>query len=250
LVSVPLPEVVGVRSVRVAAARWGDDGGVRRILPAMPTFADSERERPIRDSVAHLALRLISERAKRIMVVTVGGEVGKCRPLAAVALARALARADRRPVLIDLRDDGADSLSMGETADLPGFSDLLAGEASFGQVIFRDRQSRVHFIPAGRQRRPGQDLADEPIGLLVTALDHTYDHVVLDVAGDVVTAIAAECDVAVVATAFDRDDLRTASLVQRVQAHSQAKVVVFRVVAQARDRPDVAVEKATGDEAA
>lgn len=246
---VPLPAVADGRSTAVGG-RWNDDGGVRRIMPGTPTFADIEIDAHIRESVLALARRLIGEGTRRIMVVTAGDEIDKCRPLAAVALARALARADRRPVLIDLRRDGADSLSMGEVADLPGFSDLLAGEASFGQVIFRDRKSRVHFIPAGSGRLPGQNLADGRIGLLVSALDHTYDHVVFDVAGDSVPLIGAVCDAVVVATAFEREDPRTGSLVERVQAYSQARIIVFQIVARAGESADLGFAKGTGEAAA
>ena len=89
------------------------------------------------------------------------GTDGDGRPLAAVALARALARTDARVVLVDFRGDGADAASMGEGADLPGFSDLFDGEASFAQVIFRDRNSRVHFIPSGRKPLTPELASDE-----------------------------------------------------------------------------------------
>jgi uncharacterized protein involved in exopolysaccharide biosynthesis len=244
---VPLPEVVDAMPIRVKAARWGDDRGPRRMMPAVPTFADVEVDGRIGD-VTDLSHKLISCQSKRIMVVTVGDEVGKRRPLTAVALARGLARADRRPVLIDLRDDGADSLSMGEAADLPGFSDLFAGEASFGQVIFRDRKSRVHFIPAGLRRLSRQDLSDGRVGLLVNALDHTYDHVVFDVASNFVEAIGSECDVAVLASDFDRNDPRTVALVRRVRLSSQAKIVVVRV--DPEETPEPGFEVVVGDAAA
>jgi succinoglycan biosynthesis transport protein ExoP len=174
------------------------------------------------------------------MVVTAGGEVGKRRPLAAVALARALARANRRPLLIDLRDDGADSRSMGEGADLPGFSDLLAGTASFGQVIFRDRQSRVHFIPAGQCPLSGEELADKRVGMLVSALDHTYDHVVFDVGGDVEEAIGPGCEAAVIATEFEDGDPRLALAIKRVRAHSNVPVVILRAGPEAASAATVA----------
>jgi MinD-like ATPase involved in chromosome partitioning or flagellar assembly len=221
------------------------------MMPPMPTFADTAAGGGIGDSVAMVAERLISMRSKRVMVVTTGDEVGDCRPLAAVALARALGRADRRPVLIDLRDDDADSLSMGDASGLRGFSDLFAGVASFGQVIFRDRKSRVHFIPAGLRRFSRQDLADERVALLVNALDHTYDHVVFDVAGDFLEAIGSECDAAVVATEFDRDDPRTVHLIELVRVHSQARIVVCRIdPVEAGEMSGLAVERAVADAAA
>ena len=40
------------------------------------------------------------------------------------------------------------------TSGLRAATDLYAGDASFAQVIFRDRKSRAHFIPAGRKPFP------------------------------------------------------------------------------------------------
>src|SRR5690606_17880573 len=104
----------------------------------------------VEDWLAEIAATLIEDGVKRIMVTTAEGSDESGRPLAAVALARALARAEQRPVLIDLRDDGANGASMGEGRELVGFADLFAGHASFADVIFRDARSRAHFIPAGQ----------------------------------------------------------------------------------------------------
>lgn len=248
LAQIPLPEVAD-SGLTEPKARWFDDRGVRRIMPA-PTLVDREVGGPISDSTTAVVRRLIRDAAGRIMVVTIGTPLGKRRPLAAVALARALARADRRPVLIDLHDDRADSLSMGEGADLPGFSDLLAGDASFGQVIFRDRKSRVHFIPAGQRMPHRQDLADERVELLVNALDHTYDHVVFDVGADMAGAIGPGCGAAVVASEFPGDDPRVALAVKQLRVHSKGPVVVFTIGPETADAISIGGENAAGGKAA
>ena len=149
--------------------RWADDHGVRRMMPGEPTLAPaigSEVER----SLAAIAARIVAEGKRRILVTLAEGSTDAGRPLAAVALVRALAKADRRAVLVDLRGDGADSAIMGEGANLPGFTDLFAGDASFAQVIFRDRKSRAHFIPQrpdsdlGRQALTGERLSTHLLG--------------------------------------------------------------------------------------
>jgi MinD-like ATPase involved in chromosome partitioning or flagellar assembly len=215
-----------------------------------PTLVPEMIDR-VEESLAVIAGEVIQSGKKRVLVTLAEGSDSEGRPLGAVALARALARTDARVVLVDFRSDGANAASMGESENLPGFSDLFDGEASFAQVIFRDRKSRVHFIPAGLRRFSRQDLADERVALLVNALDHTYDHVVFDVAGDFLEAIGSECDAAVVATEFDRDDPRTVHLIELVRVHSQARIVVCRIdPVEAGEMSGLAVERAVADAAA
>jgi MinD-like ATPase involved in chromosome partitioning or flagellar assembly len=62
----------------------------------------------------------------------------------------------------------------------PGLAELMLGEASFSQVITRDRLSRVHLVSAGR---PGFDralLQSPRLTLAIDALLRVYDHVLLD----------------------------------------------------------------------
>ena len=56
----------------------------------------------------------------------------------------------------------------------------MLGEASFSQVITKDRLSRVHLVNAGR---PGFDrtlLQSPRLALAIDALVRVYDHVLLD----------------------------------------------------------------------
>ena len=62
----------------------------------------------------------------------------------------------------------------------PGLAELMLGEASFAQIITRDRLSRVHLVSAGR---PGFDralLQSPRLTLAIDALLRVYDHVLLD----------------------------------------------------------------------
>jgi polysaccharide biosynthesis transport protein len=57
---------------------------------------------------------------------------------------------------------------------------LMLGEASFSQIITKDRLSRVHLVSAGR---PGSDralLQSPRLALAIDALLRVYDHVLLD----------------------------------------------------------------------
>jgi Mrp family chromosome partitioning ATPase len=59
-------------------------------------------------------------------------------------------------------------------------AELMLGEASFGEVITKDRLSRVHLVSAGR---PGSDralLQSPRLAMALDALLRVYDHVLLD----------------------------------------------------------------------
>jgi Mrp family chromosome partitioning ATPase len=98
--------------------------------------------------------------------------------LTALAIARLLS--DRaKVVLVDLASSPAIS-AISVDPNAPGLAELMLGEASFGQIITKDRLSRVHLVGAGR---PGSDralLQSPRLGLAVDALLRVYDHVVLD----------------------------------------------------------------------
>lgn len=98
----------------------------------------------------------------------------------ALALGRSLSAAHKRVVIVCL-DIAADSLSA-LTADprAPGLTDLLFGVASFSDAIHRETVSRCHVIPPGRGAREADGLvsADRLI-LILSALEQTYDHVVV-----------------------------------------------------------------------
>ncbi len=98
---------------------------------------------------------------------------------AALDLARTLASGSRT-VLVDC---GASTPGLttllgsrdgGEGTDL-GLNDLLAGRATFAEVIHRDPLSRLHVVSTGSHTSLGGDTFD----LVVDALAETYDHVVL-----------------------------------------------------------------------
>jgi uncharacterized protein involved in exopolysaccharide biosynthesis/Mrp family chromosome partitioning ATPase len=176
---------------------------------------------------------------RRIIVTLAEDSDGDGRPLAAVALARALASRDRTVVLVDLHADGANPTAMGEVDDLVGFSDLLAGKASFAETIFRDRRSRAHFIPVGSRRLAPEALAGERLATLLTALDHTYDHVVVDCPDDAIGRIAPGADAALVTSEYGSADPRTVRAVTRIARVSDAHIFHL-VVAPTRQPPETA----------
>jgi len=250
--ALPMPVVPGPRQPAEGHRRWADDRSVRRMMANEPTLVP-EMVDQVEESLAVIAGEIIQSGNKRVLVTLAEGSDSEGRPLGAVALARALARTDARVVLVDFRGDGANAASMGESEDLPGFSDLFDGEASFAQVIFRDRKSRVHFIPAGRKPLSPALLDRDQMETVLSALTLTYDYVLLDAGDDMIDVVAPSCGMAMVVSEFGASDPRTAEAFKRVGDVSEAKVLLL-VVDQSPARPpegDTAgLDKAPAGEAA
>lgn len=205
--------------------RWKDEDNVRPI-PGEPTLAPV-RHHASDATLAAIAGEIIAGSRRRVVVTLAEGSEDGGRPLAAVALVRALARADCRAVLVDLRDDAADGLTMGVSRDAPGFTDLFNGEASFAQVIFRDRQSRAHLIPAGQGELTENAIESERFATLLDALDHTYDHVVVDAPAALVRALGATANAVLVASDHPASDPRSIRAVERASSATSAPVLLL-----------------------
>jgi len=124
-------------------------------------------------------LRHSGDAGRRITVV--GGSRNIGTTYAAITLARALAQ-EANVILVDLAF-GAPNLSVISTdPNAPGIAELVAGAASFGNVITRDQYSNVHLIATGTVGDNAAALAASPmLPAIVEALAQSYDHVVLDI---------------------------------------------------------------------
>ncbi|MBB3808135.1 hypothetical protein [Pseudochelatococcus contaminans] len=115
-----------------------------------------------------LAKLAISPRADggRHLVVT-GAENNAASATVARALAQHLSGRER-VVLLDLAtpDDAR-----------PGFADLVAGRASFAEIITREPGSRMHVVARGRTD-PDAMSAGDAAALALAALDQTYDWII------------------------------------------------------------------------
>ena len=122
-------------------------------------------------------LRVAGLAAKKVTVL--GTAAGEAITLSTLTLARYLAR-DARVVVVDLAASSPTIAAVAVDASVPGLAELMQGEASFAQIITRDRLSRLHLVMAGR---PGFDrslLQSPRVTLAVDALLRAYDHVLLD----------------------------------------------------------------------
>jgi Mrp family chromosome partitioning ATPase len=122
-------------------------------------------------------LRAAGAAAKKVTVL--GTAPGEAITLSTLTLARNLAR-DARVVVVDLAASSPTIGAVSADAQAPGLAELMQGEASFAQVITRDKLSRLHLVLAGR---PGFDrslLQSPRVSLAIDALLRAYDHVLID----------------------------------------------------------------------
>lgn len=123
-------------------------------------------------------VRLRGAAARLVLVTGPTQDEGTAR--CALALGRSLAAHETRVVIVCL-DVVASALGeLTEDPRAPGLIDLLFGVASFSDAIHRETLSRCHVIPPGRGARDATGLVGaDRLGLILRALEQTYDHVVV-----------------------------------------------------------------------
>ena len=162
--------------------------------------------------IEHLArdLRDAGKAARKVTIL--GTAAGESITLTALTLARLLAR-NARVVVVDLSAASPTISAVSVDPAAPGLAELMLGEASFSQVITKDRLSRVHLVSAGR---PGFDralLQSPRLTLAIDALLRVYEHVLLDAGtasdlpAELLTAQASAVVVPDAAMASDARDL-------------------------------------------
>jgi uncharacterized protein involved in exopolysaccharide biosynthesis/Mrp family chromosome partitioning ATPase len=154
-------------------------------------------------------LRGAGEAARKVTIL--GTASSESITLTALTLARLIAR-DARVVVVDLSASSPTISAVSVDPSAPGLAELMLGEASFSQVITKDRLSRVHLVSAGR---PGSDralLQSPRLTLAIDALLRVYEHVLLDAgtASDLpAELLTARARAVVVPDASMTDDART-----------------------------------------
>ena len=180
-----LEPALRVASKRTASKGAGADFGWDPVI-ATPSAAsaastvddNSEVASPDGDVAQRIVAGHVPGRGLHVVGTAIGGDAAASDTL--LALARALAEKGRS-IIVDLNATAAKLAPLGAREDgraavtmLDGLSELLAGEASFAEVIHRDHATRLHFIPAGRKEADFRDF-----DLILDALTETYDFIVL-----------------------------------------------------------------------
>jgi succinoglycan biosynthesis transport protein ExoP len=142
------------------------------------TIAPADEAPPLNE-IEQLARDLVAAGSAAHKVTILGTAAGEGITLSALTLARLMAR-DAKVVMVDLAASSPNIAAVSVDANAPGLAELMQGDASFTQVITKDKFSRVQLVSAGR---PGFDralLQSPRLALAVDALLRVYDHVLLD----------------------------------------------------------------------
>ncbi|HEY7843514.1 MAG TPA: exopolysaccharide transport family protein [Bradyrhizobium sp.] len=179
----PRAVVAAIASSAVAAVRApvAATVGTTTVGPeAAPPLSEARQEvsAPLNE-IDQLSDRLRHAGEAGHKVTILGTAAGDKITLTALTLARQLAR-DARVVVVDLAASTASIPAISVDPNAPGLAELMKGEASFSQVITRDRLSRVHLVNAGRPGFDRTQLQSPRMTLAIDALLRVYDHVLLD----------------------------------------------------------------------
>jgi len=123
------------------------------------------------------AERLIAGGAARALFVSPEGDEAAAT---AVLVAREVADAGLRVLLLDLTASGAASRPMLESTAYPGITNLLASESQFADVIHADLYSDCHVIPVGSADPARAMRAADRLPIIMDSLTTAYDLVVVE----------------------------------------------------------------------
>ncbi|MDO3432180.1 Wzz/FepE/Etk N-terminal domain-containing protein [Rhizobium sp. CBN3] len=178
-------------------------------------------------SIASVADYLTGSRAPLAIAISPTGDNGSA---ATVALTRMLADAGRRVILIDMTGSGYPTELMAEDQTALGVTDLLCGEAAFGDTIHGDRLSDAHLIPQGQSDVRRAMRGVDRLSLLLDALAAAYDLVVVecgaaDVAG--ISRLTRSRDVEIVLSLPEMDETIFVTLMTEFQTAGYERVVLM-----------------------
>jgi uncharacterized protein involved in exopolysaccharide biosynthesis len=131
-------------------------------------------------AIADMARRLVdtSHMGRRVAVFSASS--AQETSLAALTLARALSR-ESRVVLVDLAPGNPNLAAISSDPAAPGIADVIRGASTFGDIITRDKLSRLHLVAAGAARGDLDTILALPgFGAAVEALARSYDFFIID----------------------------------------------------------------------
>jgi uncharacterized protein involved in exopolysaccharide biosynthesis/Mrp family chromosome partitioning ATPase len=186
--------------------------------------------------VERLSRAEISGRGRRVLVTGIG-QTGEARDVArGLALTLSIAA---RAVLIEIDGDAG-----GVPNGMLGLTDLVAGEASFGEVIHRHPGSRLDIVPVGTLLNEALTGMPAAMELALAAFEQAYDWVVWGLAPDagpeLLTILAQRSDAVVIASNLEPANQDLVQAFEAVQAAGGVDVIVAREHAL----PEVAAEAA------
>lgn len=192
------------------------------------------------DEIEQLADDLVSAGASAHKVTVLGTAAGESITLTALTLARLMAR-QAKILVIDLTGSSLTIPAVSVDPNAPGLAELMQGEASFAQIITKDRLSRVHLVSAGRPGFDRAQLQSPRLTLAIDALLRVYDHVLLDAgaASDLpAELLTAQARAVVVPDALMADGAREL-MCDQLRAVGFSEVTMLSKACQASDAVEV-----------
>ena len=194
--------------------------------PAYPTPATVESVDDERFGLETLEARLsaVQPRGRGRRILITGLERSAMVGDLARSLGRMLARRGRA-ILVSVDSNG-------EAVSGPGFSDLVAGEASFVEIIGRDPGSRLHLVGPGVLSDALFVDQTKGVEIALSAFDETYDWVICllhDSRNErLLPLLAQRLDAVIVASNAEPTDPRLVALYDRAKDAGAGDVVVAR----------------------
>ena len=149
------------------------------VEPAAEMMSEPPETAPPLNEIERLAetLRNAGEAGHKVTIL--GTAAGESITLTALTLARLLVR-NARVVVVDLAASSPTIPAISVDPLVPGLAELMQGDASYSQIITKDRLSRVHLVNAGHPGFDRTQLQSPRMTLAIDALLRVYDHVLLD----------------------------------------------------------------------
>jgi uncharacterized protein involved in exopolysaccharide biosynthesis/Mrp family chromosome partitioning ATPase len=180
-----VPQMMARMPVRTAAVETGagpepetDAEPETEVEPEAASIAPQEPPVTIGE-VEQLAQELRRAGGEARKVTVLGTASGESLARTTLTLARLLAR-DAKVAIVDLAAASPTMTAVSTDPGAPGLAELMQGEATFSEIITRDRLSRVNLVSAGRPGFDRTQLQSQRVALAIEALLGVYDHVLLD----------------------------------------------------------------------
>lgn len=173
-------ELLRMTGPRAAAGVDPAAAGVPLLTFRAPSYDDVGRTPHAADQeIENVARGLLSAQTHSRKVTVLGTGRDDAIAATALTLARKMAKS-ARVVLVDLSHGALSVRAASIDPDAPGLTELIRGEATFGQIVTRDGRSGLHMVAGGHVGADRALLQSPRVTMMLDALFRVYDHVVLD----------------------------------------------------------------------
>ena len=152
--------------------------GAPTLVPPLTAAPITDRA-PMHSGIDEIARSIEQAGGAGQRVAVVGSEHNVGTTVTAIALARRLAEA-ANVVLVDCAFTVPNLSLISNQPEAPGIAELVHGKASFGDIVTRDQQSRLHIVATGKVGDAAALSRSPMVATVIEALARSYQYVVLD----------------------------------------------------------------------